>query len=77
LRLRGQRPDDFLLVSDLSNIGGSACTCSHPDDCEDEVRGTAEQICQRFGYAGQHAHEFERKESPVDGVQLSWVVCRP
>lgn len=66
-----------LFVSDLRDVGGSVVECEAGAECSEEAIVAADQICRKFGYAGQRAHEFENLDETKDTLRIKWVVCKP
>ncbi|MGI9383451.1 MAG: hypothetical protein ACR2PO_09880 [Methyloligellaceae bacterium] len=77
LQQRRPGPSSHLFVSDLREVGGSVLECPDGDDCGEEARAAADGICRKFGYGGQHAHEFAPQDEPPETIRVKWVVCRP
>ena len=77
LRSQGAMPMNYLFVSDLRDVDGSVVECEDGAQCGEEAIVAAEQICRKFGYAGQRAHEFENLGEKKDTLRIKWVVCRP
>lgn len=77
LRSQGAKPINYLFVSDLRDVAGSVAECEAGAECSEEAIVAANQICRKFGYAGQRAHEFEILDQAKDTIRIKWVVCQP
>lgn len=74
---QGATPTNYLFVSDLRNVGGSVAECEVGAECSEQAKIAASQICRKFGYTGQSAHEFELLDKKKNTIRIKWVVCRP
>lgn len=77
LRSQGAAQMNYLFVSDLRDVSGSVAECEAGTECSEEAIVAANQICRKFGYAGQRAHEFEILDQTKDTIRIKWVVCQP
>ena len=70
-------PQNVLFVKDLTNISGNVFTCNDEENCQEQAQLKSTELCQKFGYGSQHAHEYGFQSEGNDSRTIKWIICRP